>query len=134
MADINRVIIEGRLTKEVDARETASGKVVARFTVANNYGWGENKGVNFITCVAFGKTAEVIEKFIKKGDRATFEGEWRTGSYEKDGSRVYTNDFIVNNVSFQSRPTNITLNVREEDTPADPIPQGFEELSADIPF
>lgn len=134
MADINRVIIEGRLTKEIDTRETASGKVIARFTIANNYGWGENKGTNFVNCVAFGKTAEVIERFISKGDRATYEGEWRTGSYEKDGKKVYTNDFMVNNVSFQSKPTNITLNVREEDTPADPIPNGFEEIENDLPF
>lgn len=132
MADLNVCVIEGRTTKDVDVRETANGKVIARFTLANDYGWGENKGTNFISCIAFGKTAEVIEKYVKKGDKASYHGSWRTGSYEKDGARIYTNDFLITEVSFQSRPNNITLEVKE--VVDSPVPNGFEQIEEDIPF
>ena len=55
---------------------------------------------DFITISAFGKTCEFIEKYFHKGSQMVVEGEWRTGSYEKDGNKVFTNECVVSKVEF----------------------------------
>lgn len=131
---INKCIIEGRLTKDIETRLTADGKTVARFSIANNMGTKKNPRTNFIDAVAFGNTADFLNQYAKKGDCACFEGEWNSGSYTKaDGTKVYTNTLYVNNVSLQFRGNNQAD--AENGTPnADPVPNGFEQLNEDIPF
>lgn len=90
----------GRLTKDAVIR-TAQETTVARFTLAVNRKYkkdGEN--ADFISCVAFGKTAEFIEKYTKKGMKVEIVGRIQTGSYEKDGAKVYTTDIIVETIDF----------------------------------
>jgi single-strand DNA-binding protein len=55
---------------------------------------------DFIPCIAFGKTAEFIEKYFSKGQRIGLTGRIQTGSYDKDGQKVYTTDVIVESVEF----------------------------------
>lgn len=90
----------GRLTKDAVIR-AAQETTVARFTLAVNRKYkkdGEN--ADFISCVAFGKTAEFIEKYTKKGMKVEIVGRIQTGSYEKDGAKVYTTDIIVETIDF----------------------------------
>ena len=100
MSDFNKVILVGRLVK--DPVLTMSGeKKIAKYTIANNYKYGEREGANFISCTAFGNNAEFTEKYLKQGVKILIEGHLTTGSYEKeDGTRVYTMDVIVENSNF----------------------------------
>lgn len=75
---------------------------VARFNLAvdRKYKKEGQPTADFIGCVAFSKTAEFIEKYIKKGTKIIVEGSWQTGSYEKNGAKVYTNECVVNSIEF----------------------------------
>lgn len=100
MSDFNKVILVGRLVK--DPVITMSGeKKIAKYTIANNYKYGDREGANFISCTAFGNNAEFSEKYLKQGVKILVEGHLSTGTYEKeDGTRVYTMDIIVENTNF----------------------------------
>ena len=98
---MNNVQLMGRLTKDVDLRFTPkSGLAVARFNLAIN-GIKEND-VNFVPVTCFGKTAEIVAQYVKKGDRLLIsEGRLNSGSYEKeDGTKVYTLDVIAERIQF----------------------------------
>jgi single-strand DNA-binding protein len=87
------------MTRDADIRYTSDKKAVARFSLAITRDYDREKA-DFLNCVAFGKTAEVIEKYTHKGSRIGITGRIETGSYEKDGRKVYTTDIIVNNVEL----------------------------------
>lgn len=101
---LNKVIIMGRITKDLEVRMTPSGTAVLRFTVAVDRmpaKQGGEKQTDFINCVAFGKRAEFINQYFGKGRLIVIEGNIKTGSYEdKNGRTVYTTDVIIDNVSF----------------------------------
>lgn len=102
---MNKVILIGRLTKDADLRFGAeSGKAVARFTIAINRPMKKDE-VDFISCIAFGKTGEVIANYTQKGSQIAVEGSIRTGSYEKDGQKVYTTDVVASRVKLLSAKT-----------------------------
>lgn len=89
----------GRTTKDVELRYSEKGTAVARFTLAINRRFNREK-TDFLNCVAFGKTAELIAQYVKKGNRVGVSGEVQTDSYEKDGRRIYTTNIVVNEVEF----------------------------------
>lgn len=99
---MNRVIAIGRLTKDPIVRYATSGTCVARFTLALERGKkdGESLGADYPNCLAFGKTAELIEKYVTKGSQIAIVGRITTGSYDKDGEKVYTTEITVDNVEF----------------------------------
>ena len=101
---INRAILLGRITKDLEVRMTPSGTAVLRFTLAVDRmpaKQGGEKQTDFINCVAFGKRAEFINQYFGKGRLILIEGNIKTGSYEdKNGRTVYTTDVIIDNVSF----------------------------------
>lgn len=98
---MNRVIQLGRLTKDVELNYAAgSGTAIARFSIAVPRARKRDEA-DFHNCVAFGKTAETISTYYKKGQRILIEGELRSGSYDaKDGTKRYTSDIIVNRFEF----------------------------------
>ena len=103
---MNRVILIGRLTREPDIKFSQSENgimTVAKLSLAVTRKFKKNneQDCDFINCTAFGKTAEIIQKFAKKGAKICVEGEWRTGSYtNKDGKKVYTNDCLISSFEF----------------------------------
>lgn len=102
----NTVILIGRLTKDIIVNYYGEGdqsRAVARFSLAVDRGRKNAQGQNesdFINCVAFGKTAEFMEKYFGKGSKVAVTGEIHTGKYEKDGQTVYTTDVNVDKVDF----------------------------------
>lgn len=94
----------GRLTKDVDLKYSQAGTAVARFSIAINRPFKNQNGeqeVDFINCIAFGKRAEVIAQYVKKGHRIGITGSVMTGSYNnKEGQRVYTTDINVSDFTF----------------------------------
>lgn len=100
----NIVILMGRLTKDPDIMRGEGTSLVARYTLAvdrrfaNKYGQIET---DFISCVAFGKAAELAEKYMKKGTKMLITGRIQTGSYtNKDGQKIYTTDVIAEDQKF----------------------------------
>lgn len=98
---MNKVVLVGRLTKDPELRFAAgSGSAVCRFTVAVNRQFKKDE-TDFIGCVAFGKTAEIIAQYLTKGKEIAVSGSIRTGSYDaKDGTKRYTTDVAVETFDF----------------------------------
>ena len=96
---MNAVILKGRLSRDPEVR-TNGEMTVAAFTVAvdrNN----KEKSADFISCKAFDKSAQFIEKYFAKGSEICLQGRIQTGSYtNRDGNKVYTTDVIVDRVEF----------------------------------
>lgn len=107
MRSMNRVCLVGRLTKDLEMRDSAN-TAVARFTVAVQSQFKNENGefeADFISCVAFGKTAEFMGKYLyEKGQAIGLTGRIQTGSYtDQDGNKHYTTDVIAENVEFVER-------------------------------
>ena len=115
---MNVVTLIGRLSKDPELRYSPQGMANTRITVAVDRGYNQQKRqeaevqnqptADFINCVAFGKTAELIANYFNKGNRIGLEGRIQTGSYNnQDGTRVYTTDVFVSSVEFiEPRNTN----------------------------
>ena len=100
---MNRWTGLGRLTKDIELRYSQSNKAFCSFSlaVARRFKQDNQPDCDFISCKAFGKTAEFMGKYMSKGQQIAIEGRIQTGSYEKkDGTRVYTTDVMVNEVNF----------------------------------
>ena len=102
---MNKVILMGRLTRDPEVRysQGENSQAVARFTLAVDRRFNRNgeDQADFINCVAFGRTGEFAEKYLKKGTKVCAEGRIQTGSYtNKDGQRIYTTDVVIENCEF----------------------------------
>lgn len=99
---MNRVVISGRVAKDLELRYTQGQEQMAilKFPLAVKR-TGKKDETDFISCTAFGKTAESMNKWTEKGLRLTVEGHIQTGSYtNREGQKVYTTDVIVDNAEF----------------------------------
>ena len=107
---MNKVILIGRVTKDIELKTTTSGKSVASFTLAVNRDRKNADGnyeADFINCVAFGQQAETISKYVNKGDKFGIVGKQQTRTYDKNGSKVYVTENIVESFEFlESRKGN----------------------------
>lgn len=101
---MNKVLLSGRLVKDPEVRfsQGENATCVARYTLASDrkYSKADDKQTDFINCVAFGKSGEFAEKYLKKGTKILVTGRIQTGSYEKDGKKVYTTDVVVEEHEF----------------------------------
>lgn len=105
---MNKVVLIGRLTKDPDVRYTQGQQgdsAVARFTVAVDRrrapGPDGDRQADFISCVAFGKSAEFMQKYFTKGMKICITGRIQTGSYvNKDNVKVYTTDVVAEDIEF----------------------------------
>ena len=100
---MNRVDLIGRLTKDLELRRSNNGNSVIRFTLAVDRRFKQPGGpeADFISCVAFGKTAENMARFLHKGSLIAVEGTIQTGSYmNQQQQRVYTTDIVADSVTF----------------------------------
>lgn len=95
--EMNIVTIIGRLTRDADIRQITNGKMAA-FTVAVDR--NKDGGADFIRVIAFGKTAEIVEKYTGKGKQVGVSGRIQTGEYEKDGHKVKTTDVVADRVEL----------------------------------
>ena len=104
---MNKVILMGRLTRDPDVRYSAgeSSTAVARYTLAVDRRFRRNNDgeqtADFIGCVAFGRSAEFAEKYLRQGLKVVLTGRIQTGSYtNRDGQKVYTTDVVVEDQEF----------------------------------
>ena len=96
---MNTVNLVGRLTKDPELKYSASGVATLRFTIAVNDQYKKDEA-DFISCVAFRKTAENLANYQKKGSLIGVIGRIKTGSYDKNGQKVYTTDVLAESVQF----------------------------------
>jgi single-strand DNA-binding protein len=137
MALRNRWTGMGRLTKDPEVRysdkQDGTQTCVARFSVAIDRGFKKDSKTDYISCVAFGKQGEFVEKYLKKGMKIVASGRIQTGSYKnKDGNTIYTTDVVTEEIEFaESKGSN------QQEPPASDgdgymeIPEGIEN---DLPF
>lgn len=100
---INRVVLVGRLTKEVNLRKTGTGTSVASFTVACNrrYTQDGEQTADFINCVAWRQSADFLAQYAKKGVLLGVEGRINTRSYDDSyGKRVYVTEVVADSVQI----------------------------------
>ena len=96
---MNKVILTGRFTRDPEIKYANDGTSIARFSIAVNRRFvkeGSDQKADFLNCIAFGKSAEFIEKYFSKGMKANLSGRIQTGSYtNRDGQKVYTTDILA---------------------------------------
>lgn len=117
---MNRVVLIGRLTRNptITVSQGENPVTIARFSLAINrpYAKEDQQSADFISCVAFGKTAETVQKYLSQGRRVALEGRINTGNYtNKDGQKVYTTNVVVEHLEFadskpsDNAPTDVAL-------------------------
>ena len=145
---MNKVILLGRMTRDAEVRRGESDSIFARFSLAVDRRFkkdGEEQTADFINCVAFGKTAEFLEKFGHKGVKFIVEGRIQTGSYtNKDGVKIYTTDIVVENIEFAESKNasgggdNSGFNPSDRPSPSSAAGDGFmnipDGIDEELPF
>ncbi|HYD92957.1 MAG TPA: single-stranded DNA-binding protein [Candidatus Paceibacterota bacterium] len=102
---LNKAFIYGNLTRDPEMRALPSGQQVANFSIATNRVYKDRDGakkeqVEYHNVVAFGRQAELIGQYMKKGRPIFVEGRIQTRSWEKDGSKQYRTEIVVENFQF----------------------------------
>lgn len=146
---MNKVILMGRLTKDVECRYSQGSKplAIARYTLAVDRKFKQEgqATADFINCIAFGKLGEHAEKYYKQGTKIVISGRIQTGSYNKqDGTKVYTTDVVVEEQEFaeskgNSQTNNATQNANAGKSPFGPVDNdGFltapDNIDEEVPF
>lgn len=140
---MNKVILVGRLVRDPDIRYSTGENTmcVARYTLAvdRRFKTKDNVTADFISCVAFGKTGEFAEKYLKKGTKIAVVGRITTGSYmNKDGQKVYTTDVTVEEHEFVESKSSGSDYAEDLSQAFEPNDDGFSKvvtgIADDIPF
>ena len=124
---MNKVILSGNLTRDVELKITASGKSLARTSIAVQRPFAKDK-TDFFNLSAWEKQAEFCYNYLKKGSGVIVEGRLETDNYEKDGVKHYSTNIQVERIEFAGRKKD------SEGTPQDDTFGGEYESDADIPF
>ncbi len=149
---INRVVLVGRITKDPELRRTSTGTPVVSFTLAvdNRFAPKDSeRTADFISCIAWNNTAEVMEKYVKKGALLGVDGRLQTRTYDgRDGKKVYVTEVVCESLrmldsksssrgdnfinSIESyEPTNNKIENKNEVEESD---LGFDISDEDLPF
>jgi len=96
---INRAVVSGRLTKDIELKKANNNASVTQFTLACE---GYNKHTDFITFVAWRQSAEYLSKYAHKGDMVMAEGRIQTRSYDGQNGKVYVTEIVADNVQLCS--------------------------------
>lgn len=138
---LNRVVLTGRFTKDPEVRATPSGLSVVQFTLGVQRQFSRKDGEresDFISCVAWRKTAENISKYFHKGDLIGVDGRIQTRSYEdKNGQRVYVTEVVVDNFAFLNSKSSSQSNNNQQNQAQDPFEgnDGSVDITQDdLPF
>jgi len=149
---LNKVALVGRLTKDPDVRQSASGQVTT-FTIAVDRSFRNRNGereTDFIRIVTFSKLAEICGQYLSKGRLVSVSGRIQTGSYDaQDGTKRYTTDVVADEVDFLTGRGDTQQPQAQQQSAAQPAPtqpqaygdsygvpmEGFEEIDdMDVPF
>ena len=128
---LNKIIIQGRLTKDVELRYTQTQKPVASFTLAVDRD-GRDAGTDFINCVAWNNTATFVDKYFSKGDSAIVSGRLNMRDWEdKNGNKRVSAEVVADNVYFCGGKKNDAQGEKQPQTAAF---GSLEDTDGDLPF
>ncbi len=138
---VNKVIIIGNLGADPELRYTPSGQAVANFRVATSESWQDKQGqkqerTEWHRIVAWGKLAELVVEYLKKGRQAYIEGKLQTRQWDdRDGNKRYTTEIVANTVQFLGgRPGEGTGKTYTEAKASAPSKSDTAPADDDIPF
>ena len=109
MASLNRVLLIGNVGKDPEIKTFASGNKVAQITLATSERYKDRNGeqkedTEWHSVQAFGKLADVVERFVRKGMLLYVDGKIRTRSYEADGRTIYRTEIVADHIQMLDRP------------------------------
>ena len=147
---MNKVILMGRLTRDPEVRysQGENALAIARYTLAVDRRAARREGeatADFINCVAFGRSAEFAERYLRQGTKIVVSGRILTGSYtNRDGQKVYTTEVVVEESEFaeskanSSAPSNNSYQASPAPSPSADIGDGFmnipDGIDEELPF
>lgn len=139
---MNKVCLIGRITKDPEIRYTANNVAVATFSLAINRTYKNANGgydADFINCIAFRNTADLLGKYVHKGDQLGIEGHIQTRNYDdKDGKKVYVTEIVVDSLDFTGNKKEQTNEPKQVEQPVtDPYKdfgEAIEISDEDLPF
>ena len=147
---MNKVILMGRLTRDSEVRysQGENALAIARYTLAVDRRAARREGeatADFINCVAFGRSAEFAERYLRQGTKIVVSGRIQTGSYtNRDGQKVYTTEVVVEESEFaeskanSSAPSNNSYQASPAPSPSADIGDGFmnipDGIDEELPF
>ena len=141
---MNKVILMGRLTRDPEVRysQGENALAIARYTLAVDRRAARREGeatADFINCVAFGRSAEFAERYLRQGTKIVVSGRIQTGSYtNRDGQKVYTTEVVVEESEFaeskanSSAPSNNSYQASPAPSPSADIGDGFMNITDGI--
>lgn len=118
--NINKVILAGNITKDLELKMTPNGVGILQFTLAINRSWKDKDGqkqeqTEFSNCVIFGKQAETLSTYAVKGQNLLVEGRLQTDKWEKEGQTHYSTKIIVESFQFGDKPNSVRAENKIED-------------------
>jgi single-strand DNA-binding protein len=127
MSDLNQCQFIGRLGKDPEIRRTADGKAIASFSIACGWKSKDKEGTDWIPVTAFGKLAEIVEKYISKGSQIFIQGQFKTDKYtDKNGVDKYSTKIYAESIQM--------LGGNVESKPEAKEPPAITNIDDDIPF
>lgn len=136
--NFNKAIVVGNITRDPELKTLPSGSAVCNFSIATNRTWMDKSSgqkqsaVEFHNIVIFGKMAETVAQYMRKGSQLLVEGRIQTRSWEgQDGKKNYRTEIVAESVQFGSKPKNSG----SEDQSSEPAPDDGAEITSDeVPF
>lgn len=134
--DLNQCQFIGRLGADPEARSMPSGDRVTNIRLAVGWKTKEKEGVEWVPVVFFGRTAEVVSEYLRKGSKIFVSGRFRTQSWEKDGEKRYRTEVVGEWMQMlDSKPANGTTRTNDKPQRSEPnVDKGDDAFSDDIPF
>lgn len=137
---INKVIILGNVGKDPETKYMPNGNAVSTFTLATSESWKDkNSGekqekTEWHRCVAYGKLAEIIAEYVKKGSKIYIEGRLQTRSWEQDGIKRYATEIIADQMQMLDgkQDQEQTQKPAKASKPSQPAQDDFDDM--EIPF
>ncbi len=134
---VNNVVLVGRMTRDPELRHSASGSAVCSFSLAINRNFKNQAGeyeADFVNCVAFNQTANLMEQYVSKGQLISVQGRLQSRSYDDNtGRKVYVTEVICNTVSFleSKRTVDSASSIPDMSSPAPQNNPTFEAQDVD---
>ncbi|MFK4784851.1 single-stranded DNA-binding protein [Fusobacterium sp. MFO224] len=127
---MNLVVLTGRLTRDPELKYGQSGKAYSRFSIAVDRTFQRGEA-DFINCVAFGKTAELIGEYLRKGRKVGVQGALQMNRYEVNGEKRTSYDVVVSNIEFLESKSGAGSHAPEEKTYEKPAPSSAPSAPID---
>lgn len=133
---MNLVVLTGRLTRDPELKFGQSGKAYSRFSLAVDRPFQKGEA-DFINCVAFGKTAELIGEYLRKGRKVGVNGRLQMNRYEANGEKRTSYDVLVENIEFlesKGSGDSAVYEPRDYSTTSTSAPKPSVKESEEVPF